>query len=159
MKKALTALMAIAIVVVACAPASTPTPTRVPSSDETYLLYIGDIAPNEMAAYAAVVMMIGESVQEGPYVLCEWNDDLESATRDLKYALQRAPQPLHPSLRKHHECLLQAMEMQLDITSHLDKACASGDLAQIGTASLFQDAVTTLLECAKDALHAYEKSQ
>jgi len=159
MRKVFAALIAIAIVSAACSAALTPTPSRVPSSDETYLLYIGGIAPNEMLAYTLVAKVIAESIEEGPFAPCEWNDELEDTTWEFKYALERSPQPLHPSLKKHRECLLEAMEMQLDITSRLDEACASGDLAQIGTASLFQEGVTTLLECAGDALDAYERSQ
>ena len=151
MRRALTALMAIAIVVVGCAKALTP--------DEAYLLYMGEVNNHEMQAYNEALDRIFYSTQEGPWAACVWVNNLENATKSLKNALERAPKPLHPALKKSHEYALQAMEDQLDGVKHFDKGCASMEADEILIGVDYQNEAAKLLVYAAAALAEYYKSQ
>lgn len=151
MRKALTALMAIAIVVVGCAKAPTP--------DEAYVVYMEGVASNEKRAYEEILYTIQHSSLENPMAPCLWANNLENATEKLAGALERAPHPSHPSLKKHHAYLLQAMEYQLLAIRYLDRACATMDADEMYMAVLTQDEVARLVRYANDALDDYERNQ
>jgi len=154
MRRALLVFVAVAIVVLGCAKAPTP--------DEAYLLYMGEVNNNEMQAYNEALDRIFYSTQEGPWApwaACVWVNNLENATKGLKNALERAPKPLHPALKKSHEYALQAMEHQLDGLGHFDKGCASMEADEILIGVDYQNEAAKLLVYAGAALAEYYRSQ
>jgi len=161
MKKALTALMAMAIVATACGNGSspTPTPTRVLSSDEAYLLYMETVADNEMRTHNQILNSLLDAAEENSWAFCVWVSDLEDASEELMHALERAPRPQHPSLLKYHGYLLQAMVSQLTAVWYWNKGCATMDMDEINIAVAYQMEVFDLLGHASDALDEYEKSR
>lgn len=149
MRKALTVLMVLATVAVACA--KTP--------DEAYLQYMGKVSNNEQQAYNEALDRVFYATQDGPWAACVWVNNLENATKSLKNAWERAPKPLHPTLKKSHEYALQAMEHALDGVRHYDKGCASMEADEILIGSACFDESARLLLYAAAALAEYYKSQ
>lgn len=150
MKKALTALMAIAIVGAGCATG------RV--SDDAYLTYMEKVAINEMQTCVGILYTIQTSSLFNPMAPCLRVDDLETATEKLTEAWENAPRPSHPSLKEHLACSLQAMEYQLLAIQHLDKGCVNMDADEMYLATINQDAVFRLMKSANWALDEYNKS-
>lgn len=133
-------------------------PAGVPPRDEAYLLYMDDVVGKEMLHYETVAFLFEGEIRYGdPPQVQAWTNVAEPRTEELKSALERAPKPLHPALKKEHQYLLQAMQRQLDGVRCLYKACLSRDQRVTARAVDYQGEVLELLGCAAEARYEYMK--
>lgn len=127
--------------------------------DDAYDQHMDNLMRREMQALKMVMWSIEEKsgYLENPFGLCRWKGKLEKVTKNMKNALDRAPEPAHPSLKKRLEYDLKMAEKLLEMVRLIENGCASKDLAALRKAIWCMHDTGVLMEHSLDAFDEYTR--